>query len=294
VRALILGGAGMLGHKLWQHLRTRMTVYVTLRRSQSAYARMGLFEEQFTIDNVDVTNPHDLHRAFSISRPEVVFNAVGIIKQLKQAHDPVTCITVNSLFPHQLRMLCAVCGARLIHISTDCVFSGKKGNYTEQDVPDPQDLYGRSKLLGEVCAPGSVTVRTSMIGRELETQSGLIEWFLSQRGGQARGFQRAIYTGFTTQELARILAFIAEEQPNLSGVWNVSSDPISKFDLLTMVNRVYGLGIQLEPDNDFVCDRSMDSSRFREATGYRPPDWSAMIREMYEDPTPYEAWRKSA
>lgn len=284
----------MLGHKLWQYLRTRMTAYVTLRRPLSAYARLGLFEEEFTIDNVNVTDPHDLHRAFSVSRPDIVFNAVGIIKQLKQAHDPVTSIAINALFPHQLRMLCAACGARLIHISTDCVFSGKRGNYTEQDIPDPEDLYGRSKLLGEVSAPGSITVRTSMIGRELETRSGLIEWFLSQRGGQARGFQRAIYTGFTTLELARILTLIAEEHPDLSGVWIVSSDPINKFELLTMVNQVYGLGIQLEPDTDFVCDRSMNSSRFREATGYRPPDWTAMIREMYEDPTPYDAWRITA
>jgi dTDP-4-dehydrorhamnose reductase len=284
----------MLGHKLWQLLRSRMTTYVTLRRPFSACARPGLFEEEFTIDNVDVTDPHDLHRAFSMARPDVVFNAVGIIKQLKQAHDPVTSITINALFPHQLRLLCAACGARLIHISTDCVFSGKKGGYTEQDIPDPEDLYGRTKLLGEVSAPGSVTVRTSMIGRELETRSGLIEWFLSQRGGQARGYQRAIYTGFTTLELARVLAFIAEKQPELSGVWIVSSDPINKYELLAMVNRIYGLDICLEPDTSFVCDRSMNSSRFREATGYRPPSWADMICEMYEDPTPYDAWRITA
>jgi dTDP-4-dehydrorhamnose reductase len=291
VRFLILGGAGMLGHKLYQELKGRGETYVTVRRPASAYARLDLFQPGRVIDGVDATDSEDLQRALAKARPNVVFNAVGIIKQLKEAHDPVVSIKINALLPHQLAEACAAANARFIHVSTDCVFSGRKGSYTEEDAPDPVDLYGRSKLLGEVDAPGSVTVRTSMIGREIETQAGLVEWFLSQRSGRVKGFQKAIYTGFTTLELARILADIAEKQPDLQGVWQVSSDPIDKYALLGLVDDAYDLGVTIDPETEFVCDRSMDSTRFRERTGYRPPAWPEMINEMRRDPTPYDKWR---
>jgi dTDP-4-dehydrorhamnose reductase len=291
VRFLILGGAGMLGHKLYQELKGRGETYVTVRRPASAYARLGLFQTGRVIDGIDATDSQDLQRALSKARPNVVFNAVGIIKQLKEAHDPVVSIKINALLPHQLAEACAASNARFIHVSTDCVFSGRKGGYTEDDAPDPVDLYGRSKLLGEVDAPGSVTVRTSMIGREVETQAGLVEWFLSQRGGRVKGFQKAIYTGFTTLELARILADIAEKQPDLQGVWQVSSDPIDKYALLGLVNDAYGLGVTIDTDTEFICDRSLDSTQYRERTGFRPPTWPEMIQEMRRDPTPYDKWR---
>lgn len=291
MRALILGGAGMLGHKLWQTLRERIETFTTLRQTAAAYQRLRLFDPQRVIDRVDVGSMDDLHRAFGVSRPDVVFNAVGIIKQLREAHDPIRSLEINALLPHRLAGLCSACGARLIHVSTDCVFSGRRGYYTESDNPDPTDLYGRTKLLGEVESTNCVTVRTSMIGREIATRSSLVEWFLSQHDGAVRGFTRAIYSGFTTLELARVLAAIAEKHVTMSGTWQVSSDPISKYDLLHLVNDAMALNIRIEPDDTVQCDRSLDSTRFRLHTGYHPPSWRDMIAEMRDDPTPYDNWK---
>jgi dTDP-4-dehydrorhamnose reductase len=291
MRFLVLGGAGMLGHKLWQELRHSGETFATLRKPFATYAELGLFEQDRSIDRIDVTAPQDLRRAFDTARPDVVFNAVGIIKQLKQAHDPITSIVINSLLPHQLAEICSEYGARLIHISTDCVFSGLKGSYTEEDIPDPVDLYGRSKLLGEVDSGDCVTVRTSMIGRELGTQSGLVEWFLSQRRGTVRGFERAVFTGFTTLALARILADLAKRHTDIRGIVHISSDPVNKYELLRLIGDEYGADVTIQRDIEFQCDRSLDSSRFRDRTGFSPPSWPEMIRDMKNDPTPYEVWR---
>ena len=292
-RALVLGGAGMLGHKLWQELRGRLETWVTLRRPFAAYEALGLFDAARALDGVDATDVSQLERALDTARPEVVFNAVGIVKQLREAHDPVASIEVNALLPHRLAALCAERGARLVHLSTDCVFSGRGGGYTDDDIPDPVDLYGRSKLLGEVDAHGSITIRTSMIGRELGSAHGLVEWFLRQRGGTARGFRRAIFSGLTTRELARVLADLAMRHRALEGVWQVSAEPISKLELLTLIDERAGLGIRLVPDDAPAIDRSLDSSRFRAATGYRPPSWEELVDDMLADPTPYDTWADS-
>lgn len=291
MRILILGGAGMLGHKLWQLAKERFSCWVTLRSAGAEGSCAELFDPARTIGGVDVYNTDTVVRAVAIARPQVIVNCIGIVKQLQAAKDPVASLTVNSLLPHRLAALSQAAGARLVHISTDCVFSGRKGTYTEDDISDAEDLYGRSKYLGEVSGPGALTLRTSIIGRELRTSSGLVEWFLSNRGGQVRGYRRAIYSGFTTLALARIILDIVQQQPDLSGLYQVSSEPISKYDLLTLVNAVYQTGTVIEPDSTFVCDRSLDSSRFRAATGFRPPGWPEMIRQMYEDATPYDRWR---
>ena len=225
--------------------------------------------------------------------PQVVVNCVGIVKQLAAARDPIASITINSLFPHRLARLCRDAGCRLIHMSTDCVFSGRKGAYTEDDLPDPEDLYGRSKLLGEVAEEGALTIRSSIIGRELASSNGLVEWFLAQAGKSVRGYRRAVYSGFTTLAMARIISEIIADQPALSGVWHVSSDPLSKYDLLLLVRQAYGVEVEVVPDDEVALDRSLDSSRFRAAAGFVPPSWPEMIREMAADPTPYDVWRRS-
>jgi dTDP-4-dehydrorhamnose reductase len=291
MRSLILGGAGMLGHKLYQELSQRGETFAAVRKPFNAYAGLRLFGPASVIECVDVTQPRDIDRAFAAARPDVVFNAVGIIKQLKTVQDPIAAITINSLLPHRLDRLCAAHGARLIHVSTDCVFSGERGGYTEEDIPDPQDLYGRSKLLGETATENSLTLRTSMIGREIGTQSGLVEWFLSQRGGAVKGYKKAIYTGFTTIQLARIMADIAYNHPQLNGLWHASSELINKFNLLNLVNTAYKTEVHIEPDDSFSCDRSLNSDRFREMTGFQPASWPALIEEMAADPTPYDQWR---
>lgn len=274
----------MLGHQLWRKFNADHEVWVTLRKPVSYYATHALFDPARAFTGVDVSNPETLEEVFRRVKPDAVVNCIGIIKQLKEAQDPILSLGINSMLPHRVARLCDLLGARLIHISTDCVFSGRKGMCTEQDVSDAEDLYGRTKFLGEVHEPCAVTLRTSIIGRELETRSGLIEWFLSQDGRNIKGFRKALYTGFTTHELARIIDSILFRHTDLSGLWQVSSDAIDKHSLLTTAAPLFGWKGQIEPDDTYVCDRRLDSSRFRLKTGYRPPSWEEMLAELARSP----------
>ena len=290
---LVLGASGMLGHKLMQVLSARFEMIGTVRRGAASFTGHPVLGGVKLIGDVQAEDDDSIVRAMAEARPNVVINAIGLIKQLPEAKDPIPSITINSLFPHRVAQHCRAAGARLLHVSTDCVFSGRKGSYTEQDEPDPLDLYGRSKLLGEVNGPGAITLRTSIVGRELETTSGLIEWLISQRGQAIKGFNRAIYTGLTTLALARLMGELIEHHPDLHGLWQVSAEPISKYNLLQMVNDAMGLGITIHPDERFVCDRSLNSERFRKATNLCPPSWEDMVDELAADSTPYDLIRRS-
>lgn len=215
-------------------------------------------------------------------RPDVVVNCIGIVKQQAASKDSIACLTVNSLFPHRLARLCQAMEARLVHISTDCVFSGNKGSYTEDDPSDALDLYGRSKFLGEVSGPGCLTLRTSIIGREIGSRQGLVEWFLAQAGGRVSGYTRAIFSGLTTLELARVIGLVLCKYPDLSGLWQVAGRPISKFDLLTILNQVYDTKVRIDPVDTPACDRSLVGDRFTQATGWRPDDWLTLLSNMRE------------
>lgn len=283
-KILILGSTGMLGHTLLRALsqRPELDVHASARnfKGLERWFAPELLERIHA--PVDAENFDSVLRVLGEVRPEVVINCIGVIKQLASAKDPLTTIPLNSLFPHRLALACRAAGARLIHISTDCVFSGRKGNYTEEDPADAEDLYGRSKLLGEVDYPHAVTLRTSIIGHELTSNVSLIDWFLEQQGS-IKGFTQAIYTGFPTPELARIIAEVVIPRPELSGVYHVSSDPISKYELLSLVRDQYGKQIDIEPFDDFHCDRSLDSTRFRAVTGYAPPEWPELVARMHEE-----------
>lgn len=279
MRILILGGAGMLGHRLAADLRTDFEVWTTFRTAAPA-GRDDLFDPARTIGGVDVLNFDAVTGVFATVKPDAVINCVGIIKQLAAAKDPFLSVSINSLLPHRLHRLCRAAGARLIHFSTDCVFNGRKGHYTEDDPSDALDLYGRSKFLGETVGDGAFTIRSSIIGHELGSASGLLEWFLSQQGKQVKGFRRAIYSGFTTTEMARIVRRVLTQHPDLSGTLQVSSAPINKYDLLTLIRQVYGANVDIVPDDEVEIDRSLDSTRFRRLTGYVPPAWPQMIEEM--------------
>lgn len=293
MRVLILGVAGMLGHKLYQQFAPRYEVYATARSNPSIYRRFGLFDTDRIIGGVDADNFDTVIGAVAQVKPDVIINCIGIIKQLKTAKNPIISIKINSLFPHQLAQLSQASDSRLIHISTDCVFNGRGSMYSEDMPANAEDLYGRSKHLGEVDAPGALTLRTSIIGRELSTASGLVEWFLSNRGqkGAVRGFSNAIYTGFTTLEMAKIISTLLDDHPDLSGLYQVSSDPINKYELLKLVNTAFDATIEIEADESVKIDRSLDSSRFRQATGYTPPAWQTMIQTMADDTTPYDEWK---
>ena len=293
MRTLILGGGGMLGHKLWQAFRARSDAWVTLRGDPARYDRMDLFSRDRSIGGVDANDFETVVRACRTVRPHVVVNGIGVIKQLEAAHDPVVSLTINALLPHRLSALCGEIGARLIHFSTDCVFSGRTGHYAESDQPDAGDLYGRTKLLGEVTGPGNLTLRTSIIGREIATSSGLTEWFLSHRGGRVAGYRQVRFSGLTTLALSALVADVIDRHPDLAGLYHVAAAPIAKYDLLCRLNDRFGAGITIEPNDEVRLDRTLDATRFRIATGYVAPDWNDMMDEMANDPTPYDEWRSA-
>ena len=289
-RVLIFGGAGMLGHKVWQVFRDRFDTWVTIRGDGPR--TNPLLSGDQVITGVTAEDTASLSRAWEIADPTVVVNCIGIVKQLAAASDPIASLTVNSLLPHRLAAMAARANARMVHISTDCVFSGRGGRYREDDLPDAQDLYGRTKLLGEVTDPGCLTIRTSIVGRELSATTGLLEWFLGQHGRRLNGYTGAWFSGLTTAALADLLADVVESHAGLEGLYHVASEPITKYDLLCRLNQAYGAGAQIEPSDEVRIDRTLDGSRFRVATATAPARWDDMIAGLVADPTPYNDWRR--
>ncbi|MDP6044595.1 MAG: SDR family oxidoreductase [Phycisphaerae bacterium] len=290
-RVLVLGAGGMLGHKLCQMLPPMgFEVGATVRKSVEFYApHARLFSGVELIGGVDAFDFDGMEAVIAAWEPEAVINCIGIIKQIQEARNPLISIEINSLLPHRLAAFCGRIGSRFVQISTDCVFSGEKGSYIESDQSDARDLYGRTKFLGETTDEESaaITLRTSIVGREIsESKHGLLEWFFRQTqtpDNTISGFSKAIYTGFTTIELAGIMAMVIREHPELTGVYHVAGEPINKFDLLCMVRDVMGLDIRIEPDAGFVCDRSLVMNRFTAATGYAAPSWRDTIEEFSGD-----------
>ena len=283
-RIVILGGTGMLGHTLFASLagQKKWDVSATSRDNKGL---TELFPEQLAVKVrplVDADNFDTVIRCLAAIQPDIVINCIGLIKQTSIANDPLSAITVNSQLPHRLSMLCRTAGARLIHISTDCVFDGQKGAYRENETSNATDLYGRTKYLGEVAYPHCITLRTSIIGHELKGFRGLVEWFLAQEGS-VRGFTKAFFSGFPTVELSRIIGEYVIPNDGLQGMYHVSSEPISKYDLLKIIAEKYDKTIEIEPDKDFFIDRSLDSSRFRQATGYQSPSWKKLVDDMFKN-----------
>lgn len=279
-RVLVLGSTGMLGNALMRFLALSegVELWGTARRAPEAFRSQPFLER--LIGGVDVEDMDSLIRVFAMVRPQAVVNCVGLVKQLAEAEDPLRAIPINALLPHRLAYLSAACGARFVHISTDCVFSGKRGMYTEFDLADAQDLYGRSKHLGEVDYPHAITLRTSIIGHELSSSHGLVGWFLGQHG-PVRGYTKAVFSGLPTVELARVIRDHVLPRPDLRGVYHVSASPISKYDLLGLVAKEYGRVNEIAPDDSVVIDRSLDSGRFRGVTGYLPAPWPELVRSMH-------------
>jgi len=290
-KVLILGCAGMLGHKLYQVLSPDFDVTGTIRGSFNNISKYCFFQQSRVVAGVNARDIARVEKTIKETNPDVVVNCIGIIKPLEKQSGELLNIWINSLFPHQLYEICRTAGTRLIHISTDCVFSGNKGNYREDDPSDAEDIYGKTKYLGEVSGAGALTLRTSLIGREMASSNNLIEWFIANRGGKVQGYSNAIFSGFPTLHLSGIIANVIASHPNLSGTYHVSSEPISKFKLLTLINRAMGLNIEIEEYPDFRCDRSLDSTRYRKETGFTPPSWEIMVDELARDAEQYLKWR---
>lgn len=295
-RVLILGGSGMLGHKLFMCLarQEHLDVYATARQINKVE---WFFPPSLTprlIGSIDADDFNSIAATVERIKPDLLINCIGIIKQLPAAGNHLISIYINALLPHKLAELCQSNAARMLHISTDCVFSGSRGNYRESDIKDATDLYGQTKSLGEVDYPHCLTLRTSIIGHELNTSYGLLEWFLASTG-QVQGYRRHIYTGLTTPELAGFIIQHVIPNRSLHGIYQLSSQPISKYQLLKIIKQVYKKQIEIEADNALFCDRSLDSSRLRKIVNYTPPSWPEMIDSMYQDylESPYkEAGRR--
>jgi dTDP-4-dehydrorhamnose reductase len=281
MKVLVLGASGMLGNAVMRVLSEKSDwhIFGTVRSGSAA----RFFAPEIAgklIAGVDVEDQDALVRVFTQVRPDVVINCIGLIKQLADGDDPLIALPINAMLPHRLARLCKLAGSRLIHVSTDCVFSGAKGGYVEEDASDAHDLYGKSKFLGEVHDAHTITLRTSIIGHELQSAHGLIDWFLSQRG-RCKGFRRAIFSGLPTVVLAKIMRDVVIPRLELSGLYQVAAAPIAKLDLLTLVARQYNQSIEIVPDDALVIDRSLRADRFKQATGYVAEEWPALIQQMH-------------
>lgn len=279
---LVLGAAGMLGNAMLRLFADspEYEAWGSVRSTGSMRLLPAKLKDR-VIAGVDVENFDSLASLLATVRPGVLINCIGLVKQLSEADDPLQAIPINALLPHRLARLCQLVGARLVHVSTDCVFDGRKGMYREEDPADAQDLYGRSKHLGEVDYPNAVTLRTSIIGHELASSHGLVGWFLAQEG-PVRGFTRAVFSGLPTVELARVIRDRVLPRPDLHGLYHVSAEPIAKYELLKLVAAAYGRNNSIAPDDRLVIDRSLDSTRFRQLTGYTPPAWPQLVQSMHE------------
>jgi len=290
MRIIVLGATGMLGHKIIETLNNKYEVIGTIRVDEKKYKNHPILGNFNLIGNINSEHLESIKDLIIKQKPDIVINCIGIIKQLPIANDPLSSILINSLFPHQLAHICKN-NCKLIHFSTDCVFSGKRGNYRENDSSDAEDLYGKTKFLGEVNYPHSLTIRTSIIGREINSKNGLLEWILSKKGQSVKGYCNVLFSGLTTNTLSNIIQNILSNFDSLSGVWHVSSESISKYSLLTKINEKFNLDISIVPDYTINCNRALDGSKFFQATDIKIPSWDRMIDDLYKESRLYE-WDK--
>jgi len=281
MRVLVVGASGMIGSTVLRVLseKSDWQVFGTVR-DLSVKRFFSAAISECLIAGVDVEYPDLMVKVLDQIRPDVVVNCAGLTKHKPEADDPLVSIPINTLMPHRLAGLCKLVGARLIHVSTDCVFSGEKGGYVESDYADARDVYGKSKALGEVLYPHTITLRTSTIGHELQSQYGLLDWFLAQQG-RCKGYTRAIFSGLPTVVFAQVIRDIVIPNKQLSGLYHVAAEPIGKFDLLKLIAKVYGKTIDIEPDDKLVIDRSLNAKRFQMATGYIAAEWPELIKLMH-------------
>ena len=277
MKVLVLGSTGLIGSTVLRVLseKSSLNVFGTVRSECSALQLENIFT------GVDIQDDSRVLDIFASVKPDIVINCVGATKHKDDGNQPINAIKLNALFPHRLAQICNLLGARLIHISTDCVFSGKKGFYTESDQPDADDIYGKTKALGEVLYGDALTIRTSTIGHELNTNYGLLNWFLSQEN-RCKGFKNSVFSGLPTVVLAQVIRDHILNNKALNGLYHIAAAPINKYDLLKLIAQVYGKIIDVELDEDFVIDRSLDATKFNLATSFKPPEWPQLIQSMYQ------------
>ena len=293
MKIVVLGVTGMLGHKMFQILSERFESVIGFAYedlNQPPFDKVGLFQGAAIVEGVDVSNFQALEKHLSKIEPNYIVNCVGIIKQRDAASAYIPSIELNALLPHKLAKMALKWGGRVIHFSTDCVFDGKKGSYSEEDFSNATDLYGKSKFLGEVQGENALTLRTSIIGRELTSHNSLLDWFLGQEGKTIKGYKNVIYSGVTTNQIAEVVKMVIGKFPELSGLYQVVADPISKYDLLCLARDAFDVDVQIEPETETISDRSMKGDKLKGATGYVSPPWPKLMTNLANDPTPYKEW----
>jgi len=293
MKIVVLGVTGMLGHKMFQILKNQFDSVIGFAYenvSQPPFDKVTLFQDAEIVEGVDVSNFQSLEEHLNQIKPDYIVNCVGIIKQRDAASAYIPSIELNALLPHKLAAMALKWGGRVIHFSTDCVFDGKRGSYSETDLSNATDLYGKSKFLGEVQGENALTLRTSIIGRELTSHKSLLDWFLAQEGKTIKGYKNVIYSGVTTNQISEVVKMVIEKFPTLSGLYQVVADPISKYDLLALAQDAFGVGIKMVPETETISDRSMKGDKLKEATGYVSPPWPELMANLANDPTPYKEW----
>ncbi len=274
----------MLGHMLVRVLSEHHQVIGTTSSQYDTKSPLAhILDKTNWIDQVDVRNWQTVENAINHAKPNVLINCVGVIKQKMESGNIMDAILINSLIPHQLAATCEKLDIRFIHFSTDCVFEGTPGIKHLTDTPNATDLYGTTKRLGEVNYAPAITLRTGFVGRQLSGSEGLFEWVLSQKGKTVSGYQNAIYSGLTTMALSRVIQQVIEMQPTLSGLYQVASNRIDKYNLITKLNELLQLNLSITQDTDFKCDRSMDGMEFTNLTNIHIPSWEEMLTEFAAD-----------
>ena len=289
MKVCVLGAGGLLGHMLIRVLSQSNDVYGSTREVRSSSSPLARFLSQDKwIGEIDALNSDSINRVFGFADFDVVINCIGLIKQRNSQVSDHEMMAVNAEFPHQLAQVANSHGTRVIHISTDCVFSGSKGNYVESDEPDPADVYGKSKLLGELNDTQNLTLRTSHIGRELTVRKSFIEWLLKHKSGRVDGYSHAIYSGLTTRELSRLIGILLNTNLGVTGMFHISSQPISKLEIINKLNKLLNLQIAVTPDSSMQINRSLNSERFQRTTGLTPNTWDQMLSEFCKDQKSYD------
>lgn len=282
MKILVLGASGLIGSTTLRVLSERKDwkVYGSIR-SETIKSLLPTISANRFVSNLDVHDFPSVIRALDDIKPDVVINCIGATKHKKEGNNPIDAIDLNALLPHKLAQICELVNSRFIHISTDCVFSGNSGLYKESSATDAEDVYGKSKALGEVTYGNALTLRTSTIGHELQTKYGLLDWFLSQEN-TCKGFSKAVFSGLPTVIFAQIIRDIVLPHSELQGLYHVAASQINKYELLQIIAKVYNKKIKIELDDSFIINRSLDASKFHHATGYNPPSWQSLIEAMYQ------------
>lgn len=285
MRILILGGNGMIGHKIYQIIsKNHQDTWVTLRNSLNSYSYSEIYNSTKVVDNIDLVNFKLLLNQLNLINPDVIINACGIT--IRRGIDALksNSIILNSALPHFLNEWVVANNKRLIHFSTDCVFTGAKGDYLDNDNKDAYDLYGSTKSMGEVIdSKYAITLRGSMIGSELENKTELFEWFLKQKNKTIKGFNKVIYSGITTTKMAEIVIKLIDQHPNLSGIYNISSKPILKFDLLKLWNDFFDINANIEIDNSYISNKNLISDNFYRKISVEQPNWVELSSQLKID-----------